>query len=98
MHESPRICDFLDNAVSERVGNTASILVYLFNSASMLCCEVWALQFPFHNFKDTIPPSEACLYGHINWSVDQARQQLSLGLFQSSVSMRSDNVRPKAGF
>ena len=25
-----------------------------------------------HNFKDTVPPSEACLHGCINWSLTQA--------------------------
>ena len=28
-----------------------------------------------HNFKDTVPPSEACYYGHINWSLAQTQQQ-----------------------
>ena len=33
-----------------------------FNSASRQCDEDWALQFIFlHTFKDTVPPSEACL-------------------------------------
>ena len=47
-------------------------------------CEVWASQFPFlHNLKDVIPPSEACLYGHINWSLAQTQQQSSIGLSQA---------------
>ena len=48
-------------------GNSACILAHLFNSVSRQCCEVWASQFPFlHSLKEVIPPSEACLYGHIN--------------------------------
>ena len=39
------------------------------------------------------PPSKACLYGHINWSLAQAEQQSSLGLSQSATSLRGG--RPK---
>ena len=36
----------------------------------------WAWQFPFlNNFKDNVPPGEASLFGHINWSLNQAQQQ-----------------------
>ena len=53
----------------------------MFNSVSRQHCEIWASQFPFlHSLKDVIPPSEACLYGHINWSLVQAKQQSSIGL------------------
>ena len=53
----------------------------MFNSASRQCCEVWASQFTFfHGLKDIVPPSEVCLYGHINWSLAQAQQQSSIGL------------------
>ena len=56
----------LDKAVSKRVGNSAHILAHLFNSVSSQRHEVWASQFPFlHSLKEVIPPSEACLYGHI---------------------------------
>ena len=73
-----RIHDILDKAVSKRVGNLAHILAYLFNSVSRLHHEVWVSQFPFlHSLKEVIPPSEACLYGHINWSLAQAH---SVGL------------------
>ena len=74
MHELLlRIHDILDKAVSKQFGNSAHILAYLFNSVSRQCCEVWALQFPFlHSCREVIPPSEACLYGHINWSLAQA--------------------------
>ena len=35
-----------------------------FTSTSRQQCEGLALQFPFlHHFKDTVPPSEACLCG-----------------------------------
>ena len=65
-----QIHGILDKAVSKRVGNSARILAHLFNSVSRQCGEVWASQFPFlHSLKEVVPPSEACLYGHINWSL-----------------------------
>ena len=71
----------LDKAVSKQVGNSACILAHLFNSVSRQHHEVWASQFPFlHSLKEVIPLSEACLYGHINWSLAQAH---SVGLSQS---------------
>ena len=71
----------LDKVVSKRVGNSACILAHLLNSVSRQHCEVWASQHPFlHNLKEVIPPSEACLYGQINWSLAQAH---SVGLSQS---------------
>ena len=45
-----------------------------------------------------IPPSEACLYGHINWSLVQAQQQISMGLSQSFPSKRGGKTRPQTGF
>ena len=42
-----------------------------------------------------IPPSEACLYGHINWSLTQAH---SVGLSQSFPPKRSSKARPQMGF
>ena len=61
------IHDILDNAVCKWVGNTAHILAHVFNSASRQLHDVWASQFPIlHSPKDTLPPSEACLYGHMN--------------------------------
>ena len=67
------IHDILDKALSKHVGNSAHILAHLFNSVFRQHCEVWASQFPFlHSLKEVIPPSEACLYGHINWSLAQA--------------------------
>ena len=63
----------LDKAVFKQVGNSAHILAHLFNSVSRQHCEVWVSQFPFlHSLKEVIPPSEVCLYGHINWSLTQA--------------------------
>ena len=57
----------LDKAVSKQVGNSAHILAHLFNSVSRQHHEIWSSQFPFlHSLKEVIPPSEACLYGHIN--------------------------------
>ena len=91
-----RIHDILDKAVSKQVGNSAHILTYLFNSVSMQCCEVWASQFPFlHNPGEVIPPSEACLYGHNNWSLAQAH---SVGLSQSFPPRRGGKARPWTGF
>ena len=76
-----RIHDILDKAVSKQVGNSAHILTYLFNSISRQHHEVWASQFPFlHSLREVIPPIEASLYGHINWSLAQAH---SVGLSQS---------------
>ena len=42
-----------------------------------------------------IPPSEACLYGHINWSLVQAH---SVGLSQSFPPKRGGKARPQTGF
>ena len=90
------IHDILDKAVSKQVGNSACILAYLFNSVSRQHHEVWASQFPFlHSLKEVIPPSEACLYGHINWSLAQAH---SVGLSQSFPPKRGGKARPWTGF
>ena len=79
-----KVQDILDNAVSKCIGNSAHILLYVFHSASRQCFEVRTSQFPFlHGLKDVVPPSEACLYGHINWPLAQAQQQSSIGLSQS---------------
>ena len=71
MHELPiKIHDILDNAVWKQVDNSAHILAHVFASTSRQCHEVWASQFPFlHGLKDIVPPMEACLYSHINWSL-----------------------------
>ena len=45
-----------------------------------------------------IPPSEACLYGYVNWSQAQAEQQSSMGSSQSFPSMRGSKARPQPGF
>ena len=42
-----------------------------------------------------IPPSEACLYGHINWSLAQAH---SVGLSQSFPPKKVGKARPWTGF
>ena len=68
----------------------------MFNSVSRQHQEVGASQFPFlHSLKEVIPPSEACLYGHINWSLAQAH---SVGLSQSFPPKRVGKARPQAGF
>ena len=86
----------LDKAVSKRVGNSAHILAHLFNSVSRQHHEVWASQFPFlHSLKEVIPPSEACLYGHINWSLAQTH---SVGLSQSFPPKRGGKARPWTWF
>ena len=60
----------------------------LFNSASRQYHEVWAMQFSFlHNFKDTLPLSEAFLYGCINWSLTEDQKLSSHGLCQSLTCM-----------
>ena len=51
-----------------------------------------------HSLKDMVPPSEACLYGHINWSLAQAWRQSSMGLSQSFPSKRGCKVRPWPAF
>ena len=70
--------------------------MYLFNSVSRQHHEVWASQFPFlHSLRDVIPLSEACLYGHINWSLAQAH---SVGLSQCFPPRRDGKARPWTGF
>ena len=71
----------------------------MFNSVSRQCLEVWVSQFPFlHSFRDVILPSEACLYGHIYWSLAQAQQQSSIALSQSFPPKRGGKTRPRTGF
>ena len=90
------IHDILDKAVSTQVGNSAHILAHLFNSVSRQHHEVRASQFPFlHSLEEVIPPSEACLYGHIDWSLVQAP---SVGLSQSFPPKRGSKARPWTGF
>ena len=91
-----QIHGILDKAVSKQVGNSACILAHLFNSVSRQCHEVWASQFPFlHSLKEVIPPSEACLYGHINWALVQT---YSVGLSQSFPPKRGGKARLQNGF
>ena len=45
-----------------------------------------------------IPPSEACLNGHINWSLAQAHHQSFVHLYQSFPPKRAGKARPWAGF
>ena len=86
----------LDKAVSKQVGNSARILAHLFNSVSRQHWEVWASQFPFlHSLKEVVPPSEACLYGCINWSLAQAH---SVGLSPNFPPKRGGKARPWTGF
>ena len=92
----PRIHGILDKAVSKQVGNSAHILAHLFNSVSRQHHKVWASQFPFfHSLTEVISPTEACLYGHINWSLAQAH---SVGLSQSFPPKRGGKARPWTGF
>ena len=94
-----KVYNILDNAVSKQVGNSAHILAHVFNYVSRRCHEVWASQFPFlHSLGDVIPPSEACLYGHINWSLAQAQQESSMGLSQSFPSKKGGKARPQTEF
>ena len=65
----------------------------------MECHDVWTSQFSFlHSLEDVFPPSETCLYHHINWSLAQAQQQSSMGLSQSFPSKRGGNGRSWTGF
>ena len=74
--------------------HSADISAHVFNSASRQYHEVWALQFPFlHGLKDIVPPSEAYLYGCINWSLAPAKQQFSIGLSQSFLSKREQQIQ-----
>ena len=94
-----KVHDILDNAVSKQVANSAHILAHVFNFVSRQHHEVWASQLLFlHSLRDVILPSEACLYGHINWSLVQAQQHSSMGLSQPVASKRGDNARPQPGF
>ena len=73
--------------------------MHVFNSASRQCQEVWTSYFPFHHgLKDVVPPSEACLYGHIKWSLVQAQQQSLIGLSQSFPPKRGGKTRQWTGF
>ena len=89
-----KIHDILDYAISRLIWNTAHILAFLLNSASWQHHEVWSSQYPFiYNFKDSIPPPEACVHVHINWTLVKALDHSSLGLFQSSCSVRGGGTR-----
>ena len=71
----------------------------MFNSVFRQYFEVWALQLPFlHSLRDLIPPSEAYLYGHINWSLAQVQQQSSMGLSEHFSSKRGGKVRLQTGY
>ena len=78
-----KIHDILDNAMSKWIGNTAHTLAHVFNSASRQHCDVWGSEFPLlHSLMDRVPPSEDCLYGHINWFLAQAQKESSMALSQ----------------
>ena len=95
----PRFMTFWTMLCQYWVDNTGNVLAYLFNSASRQHYEVWASEFTFlHSIKDSIPPSEACLYGCINWSLVQVHHHSSLGLSQSLTSLQGARARPRAGF
>ena len=73
MNYSPKFYDTVDNAVCKWLGNAGHILVYVFNSVCRQHYEIWALHFPFlYSFKDTVPASDAYLYGCIIWPLAQA--------------------------
>ena len=52
----------------------------------------------FTNLRDVIPSSEACLYGHINWSLAQAHHQSSVGLSKSFPPKQGGKAIPWIGF
>ena len=81
----------LDKAVSKRVGNSC-VFWHMFDSVSRQHWEVLASQFPFlHSLKEVIPPSEACLYGHINWSQAQGHSVVCLSPLLLKVVARPDH-------
>ena len=45
-----------------------------------------------------VPPTEACLYGHINWSLAQGQQQSCIGLSQSFPPKRGGKITPRTWF
>ena len=91
--------DTLHSLMSKQVDNSAHILGHLFDSVSRQHCEVWASRFQFlYSLKDMVPPSEACLYGHINCSLIQAQKQSSMGLSQSLPPMRCGKAGPRTAF
>ena len=49
-----------------------------------------------HSLRDVIPASEACQYGHINWSLAQTQQHSSMHLCQSFPPKRGGK-RPVPG-
>ena len=72
MNYFSRFMTFWTRLFQNELETQLHILAYLFNSVSRQHCEVWASQFSFlHSLMDVISPSEACLYGHINWSLAQ---------------------------
>ena len=81
------------------LGISAHILAHVFDSVSRQHHEVWASQFLFlQGLWNMIPPSGACPYGCINWSLAQAQQQPSMGLSQSFPSKRAGKARQELGF
>ena len=65
-----KIHDILDSAVSKWVGNIPHFWPFFFNSSSTQHNAVWASKYSFlNNLKESVPPSEAYLYGHISWSL-----------------------------
>ena len=96
-----KVHDILDSAVSKQAGDSAHILLHVFNSASRQHHEVWASQFSFlHGLKDVVPPSEACLYGHINWSLAPSTGSATVLYRLVSVFFpkRGGKVRPQTRF
>ena len=85
--------------MSKWAGDSTCILAHIFYSVSRQCCDVLASQFHFlHHLKEMFPPSEACLYDHINWSLAQAQQQSSIALSQPFPSVRGCKARPRTAF
>ena len=81
LQQNEKSTQILDIAVSKWVDNTSLIVPYLLNSTSMKSHKVLASQFTFiHKVNASIPPCEACLYSHINWSLPKPDQKSSLGL------------------
>ena len=80
--------------MSKWVGNAVHILAHVFESASRKCLKIWTSQFHFlKRLKDVVPPSEVCLYGHIDQSWHRLNNSLRcafLSLFPLRQIAKSD--------
>ena len=91
--------DILENAVSKWVSYTTHILVFLSYSASRQDHEVWASLFPFLlNIEDSFLPASLAFMDTSNGPLQKSNHLSSLGMSQSSTSMRHAMAKTRAGF